>query len=367
MYMAWQLIEDKASRLDDPILTAEFDFWERVINDINQTQPRSWTCYLDTQRRLGMSVSRPYIARQYPSSTTSEVEAITKDMRGAFSRRIAASDWIDAQTQGEAQSKLASIGDKIGHPDHWPTLDGLSLSGTFLEFDLEMDRWSSQHNLDSRAQPFDHGLWSTPPITVNAFYSDGDNAITIPAGILQPPFFGHGYSAVSNYGAIGAVLGHELTHGFDNRGRLFDSTGVLRDWWTPDTAAAFDARAQCVVDQYSAYTVLPGLNIDGRQTLPENLADIGGLNLAYDAWVASGRHEGDRGGLDDRQQFFVAFAQMWCQVARDELLISSVATDVHSPSHARVNLTMSNVPGAAQAFSCAAGTPLAPAEPCQIW
>ncbi len=184
-------------------------------------------------------------------------------------------------------------------------------------------------------------------MTVNAFYSRGDNAITIPAGILQLPFFADGYSPASNYGAMGVVLGHELTHGFDNSGRLFDGTGLLHDWWTPDTEAAFQSRAQCVVDQYASYQVLPGLSVDGQLTLPENLADLGGVNLAYDAWMAKGEHEDTRGGLDDRQQFFVAFAQSFCEIATDAYLQSLVSTDPHSPPRQRVNGALANAPAAA--------------------
>jgi predicted metalloendopeptidase len=236
-----------------------------------------------------------------------------------------------------------------------------------VDFDLQIDTWGNQRALASLNQPVDHSLWNAAPVTVNAFYSPGDNAITIPAGILQLPFFADGYSLASNYGGIGVVLGHELTHGFDNSGRLFDRSGMLNDWWTPDTEAAFQARAQCVVDQYASYQVLPGLSVDGQLTLPENLADMGGVNVAYDAWMARGDHEGARGGLDDRQQFFVAFAQSWCENARDAFLQSQVSTDPHSPARQRVNGALANAPAAAEAFSCAPGTPLAPVNPCAVW
>ena len=367
MYMAWQLIEDKAPRLDQAVLDEEFNFWGRVINEIPSPASRSWTCYLDTQNWFGTSLSKPYIARFYRASTTKDVTAMIGDLRGALSRHIAAADWLDAETQAAAQDKLAAITAKVGYPSQWPTLDGLSLSGAFVDYNLQIDAWENQGALASLNQPVDHTLWNAAPVTVNAFYSPGDNAITIPAGIMQLPFFADGYSPASNYGAIGVVLGHELTHGFDNSGRLFDGTGLLRDWWTPDTETAFQARAQCVVDQYSSYQVLPGVSVDGQLTLPENLADLGGVNLAYDAWMARGDHEGARGGLDDRQQFFVAFAQSWCENARDAFLQAQVSTDPHSPPRQRVNGALANAPAAAEAFSCAPGTPLAPLNPCAVW
>ncbi len=367
MYMAWQLIEDKASRLDDAILATEFVFWGEVINGLTVPAQRSWTCYNDTVRRLGMALSRPYIARHYPQGTTDDVGGMIGDLRSALSRRIVAASWLDPPTQDQAQLKLTAIADKVGYPAAWPSDDGLALQGSYVENDLEIDAWSSRAALAKLDQPVDHQLWSTSPITVNAFYSRIDNGITIPAGILQLPFFGAGYSAASNYGAIGAVIGHELTHGFDNAGRLFDASGVLRDWWSSDTGTAFGERAQCFVDQYSAYQALPGLAVDGALTLPENIADVGGLNVAYDAWAARGAHEGDRAGLDERQQFFVAYAQMNCQNARDQYIESLVNTDPHAPAPVRVNGTLANVPAAAEAFACAPGTPMAPAVPCAIW
>ncbi len=367
MYMAWQLIEDKAARLDDAVLGEEFNFWGRIINEVSAPQPRTWICYIDTQNRFGMSLSRPYITRYYQSRTTTDVTGMIHDLRGALSRHIAAASWLDAGTQSAAQDKLAAVDAKVGYPSQWPTLDGLSLDGAYVDYDLQIDAWASQRSIATLTQPVDHDLWSTAPVTVNAFYSSGDNAITIPAGIMQLPFFADGYSTASNYGAIGVVLGHELTHGFDNSGRLFDGTGLLRDWWTPDTAAAFQSRAQCVVDQYASYQVLPGLSVDGQLTLPENLADLGGINLAYDAWMAKGQHEGMLGGLDDRQQFFVAFAQSFCELSTDAYVRSLVETDPHTPPHQRVNGALANAPGAAQAFSCAPGTPLAPVNPCSVW
>jgi endothelin-converting enzyme/putative endopeptidase len=367
MYMEWQLIEDKAARLDAGILDEEFNFWGVVINEVSSPPPRAWTCYLDTQNRFGMSLSKPYIARHYGDRTSLDMRAMIEDLRSAFSRRIAGASWLDPETRAAADEKLAAVAGKVGYPNRWPTLDALSLSGAYVDYDLQIDAWASQRALAGLTLPVDHGAWTAAPITVNAFYSAGDNAITIPAGIMQLPFFGDGYSSASNYGGIGVVLGHELTHGFDDSGRLFDGSGLLSDWWTPATAAAFSTRSQCVVDQYASYQVLPGVSVDGQLTLPENLADLGGVNLAYDAWMARGQHEGSLGGLDDRQQFFVSFAQSFCENASSAYLQFLVSTNPHSPPRQRVNGALANVPAAAQAFACAPGTPLAPANPCSVW
>jgi predicted metalloendopeptidase len=352
--------------MDGPILSEDFDFWGRIVNEIATQQSRQWTCYQDTVRRFGGSLARPFIARHYSNDTTDEVTTMISRLRTALAGRIT-NMWLDGPTQAEAQAKLTALGAKVGHPSRWPTLDGLALSGSYADDDLQIDAWAFQVALDRLTQPVDHGLWATTPLVVNAFYSPTDNAITIPAGILQLPFFGAGYSGASNYGAIGAVLGHELTHGFDSSGRLFDGTGRLRDWWTPETAAAFESRVQCVIDQYASSEVVPGVPVDGRLTLPENIADLGGLNLAYDAWTATGEHERPRGGLDERQQFFVAYAQMSCSNARTAYLETLAETDPHAPAHQRVNGTLANLPAAGQAFSCALGTPLAPTAPCAVW
>ncbi len=201
----------------------------------------------------------------------------------------------------------------------------------------------------------------------NAFYGPLQNAIVFPAAILQTPQFGVGRAAAINYGTIGSIMGHELTHGFDDEGRHFDGDGKLTDWWAADVESEFVRRASCLVDQYSRYETLPGVTLDGGATLGENIADLGGLKLAYAAYKASGANESFAGSFTPDQQFFLAYGQLWCASFRDELLLSRVRTDVHSPPKFRVNGVVSNMPEFAASFQCATGSPMAPANRCDVW
>jgi predicted metalloendopeptidase len=216
-------------------------------------------------------------------------------------------------------------------------------------------------------QPVDRSAWSVPPITVNAFFQYRADQMVLPAGILLPPFFDSRRAEVANIGALGSVVGHEITHGFDSAGRLFDAQGVLRDWWTEATASDFEERAQCLVDQYSRFEVLPGHTVDGQLTLAENIADAGGLLLAHDVFLERAASSPAQEGYGAEQQFFISFAQRECEARRPESTLTLLEADSHAPAAARVNATLANVPEFASAFQCAANAPMVNPTPCSVW
>jgi endothelin-converting enzyme/putative endopeptidase len=241
--------------------------------------------------------------------------------------------------------------------------DSTTLPSAFVDAQSALRRRARSQSLGLIGQP-DPRFWDLPPIAVNATYSWTLNAINLPAAILQRPFFDSTFPDVVTYGAIGAVIGHELTHGFDDEGRQFDASGALSDWWSSQAKAAFDSRAQCLVAQYGAIEGAPGIPIDGQLTLGENIADLAGAKLAYAALGPTGARMGD---FSDAQLFFVAYAQRWCTSIRPEALATDLRTDPHSPPKARVNAVLADLPEFARAFQCPADAPLAPSQPCAVW
>ena len=326
-YAAWQLVQDTASSMDQAILDADFPFWSRWYTGEAQPPPRDWTCMNSTLSSLGMAVSQPYVKRYVPPAVRAQAEELLGEVHASMHQHLADAAWLDDPTRAEAQAKLDAMTALVAYPDDWPKYDGLTIDpDSFLANRFALARFGLSKSIEALGQPVDWGQWSMTPVTVNASYQL-TNTIQLPAGILQLPFFAAGDSAASNYGGIGTVLAHETTHGFDDDGRQFDGTGLLRDWWTPSVEAAFRTRAQCLVDQFSGYLAAPGLGLDGALTLGENTADLGGVRVAYDALVAAHPSEPDRGGYTAKQQFFLAFAQLYCANTRPELLSEEVMTD----------------------------------------
>jgi predicted metalloendopeptidase len=289
-------------------------------------------------------------------------------IKQALGAELTTRAWLDGPTRDAAQAKLDKVRDKVGAPDAWPAPPTIFLSGGDYQWQvLEVSRWKAQRNLASLAEPIDRDAWSTPPCVTTAFYSPGKNEMVFPAAILQTPQFAVGRPDAINYGTIGSIMGHELTHGFDDYGRQFDGDGKLANWWTPEAASAFVSRATCLADQYSTYEPLPGIGIDGQATLGENIADLGGLRLAYAAYKARGSKDPFSGSYTGDQQFFLAYAQMQCANFRDELVRSSIRSDEHSPPKFRVNGVVANLPEFAAAFACPAGSAMGPVDRCEVW
>jgi endothelin-converting enzyme/putative endopeptidase len=283
---------------------------------------------------------------------------------------IDAAPWMSGETKKAAMAKLEAVVDRVGYPDEWRDYSSIRVTRDDALGNRERGRaFTRTRTLAKIGQPVDRAEWSMTPPTVNAYYSPDRNNINFPAGILQPPFYRSGRDAAVNYGGAGAVIGHELTHGFDDQGRKFDGQGNLRDWWTPADGKAYDERASCVADQYSAYTVAGDTKINGRLTLGENTADNGGARLALMAYLAGpGARARDKlDGFTPEQRFFLGFAQKNCGVSRPEAERLQAQTDPHAATRYRVNGPVSNMPEFAKAFSCKANAPMVRASACRVW
>jgi endothelin-converting enzyme/putative endopeptidase len=278
--------------------------------------------------------------------------------------------WMTRETRQRAIEKLHAITNKIGYPDKWRDYSGLKVvRGDALGNSLRANAFNSNHELAKIGNPVDHKEWAMTPPTVNAYFSPAQNTINFPAGILQPPFFDAKADEAVNLGGIGAVIAHELTHGFDDQGRKYDAQGNLADWWTDQDAKEFEKRAQCFVDQYSAYIAAGDVKLNGKLTLGENTADNGGLRLAFMALMETldGKPREKIDGFTPEQRFFLNWGQVWCQNTTDEQARLRAATDPHSPGEYRVNGVVSNMPEFQKAFGCSVGQPMVRENACRVW
>jgi endothelin-converting enzyme/putative endopeptidase len=326
-----------------------------------------------TDEALGFALGQAYVRRHFGADGKDRTTRLVAEITKAMQRDVDELAWMDAPTKARAREKLAAIANQVGYPDAWRDYGPLKVSReSYFRNVLAASRFETNRQLDKVGKPLDRSDWLMTPPMVNAYYKPSLNGMVFPAGILQPPFFNKAAPETVNYGAIGMVVGHELTHGFDDEGRKYDAKGNLTDWWTPEVGKEFDRRAQCVVRQFSAYESLPGVHLNGELTLGENIADLGGLKLAHVAMRAAleGREPPPAlEGFDAEQQFFVGYAQSWCAKYRDENLRLRAVTDPHSPAKQRVNGPLSNLPDFAAAFRCAEGTPMVrpPADRCEVW
>jgi endothelin-converting enzyme/putative endopeptidase len=277
---------------------------------------------------------------------------------------------MDDATKAQAREKLHKIANQIGYPNKWRDYSALEPDRTsWASNDIKASRFLKKYDLDKIGKPLDREDWTWPPSIVNAQYDPQLNRMQFPAGILQPPFFDRDYSPSQNYGGIGFVMGHELTHGFDDEGRQYDALGNLREWWTEASGKAYEERAQCVKKQYDDYAVLDGQHVNGALTLGENIADIGGLKMSLHALrrQEAGRPDGKIAGFDREQRFFLSAAQVWCLNERPEYTRLRLTVDPHSPARYRVNGPMQDSPDFEKAFQCKPGSKMAPANRCEVW
>jgi Predicted metalloendopeptidase len=368
-YMRWQLIHSTAGRLSSAFENEDFHFNGTVIAGTKELLPRWKRVTQTTDAEIGEALGQLYVAKTFPPEAKARALELIQNVKAALRERLMALDWMGEDTRKQALNKLDKIAVKIGYPDKWRDYSTLALdSGTYVGDVMQADEFEFQRNINKVGKPVDRGEWGMTPPTVNAYYSPNFNDINFPAGILQPPFFDAKADDASNYGGIGVVIGHELTHGFDDQGRQFDAVGNLSQWWTPEDEKNFKARADLVDQQYSKYEPLEGMHINGRLTLGENIADIGGVKIAYVALqkALAKKPQPKIDGLTPDQRFFISFGQIWRGKERPERTRLRLTTNPHSPNKYRVVGALADNPEFYKAFSCA--QPEKPAaERISIW
>ncbi|MDY7093710.1 MAG: M13 family metallopeptidase [Acidobacteriota bacterium] len=372
-YLRWHLIHDQADFLPSAVVDENFRFFGRTLSGQQELPVRWKRCVEATDQALGEDLGQLYVEHYFPGDSKQIAEGMIQGIEEAFVESLPQLAWMDETTRQRAQEKAAAIQEKIGYPDEWRDYSALTVSADGFLANAQAARVFEYDRVLSKAGgPVDRGEWFMSPPTVNAYYNALLNEIVFPAGILQPDAFHRDFPMAMNFGGIGAVMGHELTHGFDDSGRKFDAQGRLREWWQPEVSERFDERAQCVQDLYSSYEVEPGLNLDGKLTLGENIADLGGVkeaHRAYRAWREAQTEEPEPliEGLTDEQLFFVAYGQVWCAVASPEYLRLQARTDPHSTPRYRVVGPVSNLPAFGEAFDCPVGSPMRPEKVCEVW
>src|SRR5438552_11386863 len=363
-YLRWQLINATAPDLSKEFVDEDCDFKERVLRGTQQIKPRWKRVILSEDGEIGEALGKLYVGFYFPPEAKARALDLVNNLKEALADRINTLEWMDEPTKQEALKKLAAFTVKIGYPDKWLDYSLLQIDrGPFVLNAMRAEQFESDRDIKKIGKPVDRTEWGMTPPTVNAYYNSNMNEIVFPAGILQPPFFYANADDAVNYGAIGAVIGHEMTHGFDDQGRQFDAKGNLRDWWTPKSAEEFKKRSTAIVQQYNEYQPLPGLHVNGELTQGENIADIGGVKLAYAALQkALDKHPEERNkkidGFTPEQRFFLSFAAIWRQKVRDEDQKLRLTTDPHSPAQFRVNGPLSDLPEFQKAFNIPDGSPM---------
>jgi putative endopeptidase len=361
-YLRWHYLRSSMNALSAPFVNEAFSF-QSAISGVKEQQPRWRRCLGATSQALGDAVGQAYVRETFTPAARARAQAMVDNLIAALDARLHTLEWMSDSTRGQALTKLRAFGKKIGYPDKWRDYNALEVRrGPFIENVMRTEVFATARNRERIGKPVDRLEWRMTTPTVNASYSPSANDITFPAGILQPPFFDPEADDAVNYGGMGAVIGHEMTHGFDDQGRQFDAVGNLRDWWTPEDATRFRARADLVARQFDSYTVVDSVtHVSGRGTLGEDIADLGGLKIAYAAFqrsLAGKPHPAAIDGLTAEQRFFLAWAQIWRNKSTDQALRTQVMTDPHAPARWRVMGPLSNLPEFAQAFTCKAGDPM---------
>jgi putative endopeptidase len=377
-YLRWALIHHlPGTALPQALDKESFDFYGKVLDGQPEEKTRWKRCVSATDEALGEALGQVYVEQRFSPKDKQRTLELTRDVEAAMGRDIEQLDWMSAATKARAEEKLHAVANKIGYPDKWRDYSTLMVTrGDAFGNNLRAAAFEEKRDIAKIGKPVDRGEWDMSPPTVNADYSPQMNDINFPAGILQPPFFDRTQDDAVNYGSVGSVIGHELTHGFDDEGRQFDGRGNFADWWTPADSKQFTERADCVVNEFNGFVAVDDLHVNGKLTLGENLADLGGLKLAFLAYLDRAQKAGvdlqqkgsaEYGGLTPHQQFFVAFGQHWCENIRPEDLRLGIETDPHSPAKFRVNGVVTNLPEFQRAFACKTGQPMAPANRCTIW
>ena len=373
-YLRWHLLHAFAgTSLPDSFDQENWNFYAHTLNGAEKQQERWKRCTSRVDRELGEALGQVYVARYFPPAAKQHALDMTLAIEQAMDKDIDGLDWMSPETKVKAKEKLHAVMNKIGYPDKWRDYSALTIKpGDALGNQMRADEFEIARDLAKIGKPVDKGEWGMTPPTVNAYYEPQQNNVNFPAGYFQPPFFSDKEDDAANYGDMGSTVGHELTHGFDDEGRQFDKDGNLKEWWSKEDEEKFNQRADCEVKQYDAIEAVPGVHLNGKLTLGENLADLGGLWLAWIAWLdkAQTAHidmTARTDGYTSDQRFWIAYAQQWCTQTRPEQLRTQAQTDPHAPDEYRTNTVLQDLPEFAKSFSCRKTAPMVAPTPCRVW
>jgi len=369
-YLRWHVIHANATELSDAFVQENFNFYGQKLSGSKQIQPRWKRCVQSVNRSIGEALGQVYVEKYFPPEAKAHARQMVSNLIGALKSDIPELSWMGADTKKEALEKLAAFDIKIGYPDKWRNYSALSIERTgYLANIRRAVEFENARELHKIGKPVDRTEWGMTPPTVNAYYNSTMNEIVFPAGILQPPFYDPKADDAINYGGMGAVIGHEITHGFDDSGSQFDGKGNLRDWWTKDDRKNFNERATCVQQQFNAYEVEPGLHENGKLVLGESIADLGGLTISYAAYEKSieGKRPQNLDGFTPEQRFFLGWAQVWGANLRPEYARLMANSNEHPVPNFRVDGPLSNMEFFAKAFGCKKGDGMVREKLCKIW
>lgn len=372
-YLSWHYLRSSAPLLPKTFVAENFDFYGRTLTGAKELRPRWKRCVDMTDAQLGEVLGRKFVEQTFGQQGKQRTLEMVGEIERAMASDIDALPWMSAATKEQAHVKLKGVTNKIGYPEKWRDYSSVNIAdGDPLGNWYRVNQFDAARDLKKIGKPVDRLEWEMTPPTVNAYYDPTQNNINFPAGILQSPFYSNAADDTVNYGGIGAVIGHELTHGFDDEGRQFDANGNLRDWWSKQDGEEFEKRADCIVEQYGKYSPVSGVNLNGKLTLGENAADNGGLRLAYMALInsltARSQQDTKMDGFTPSQRFFLGWGQIWCQNRTEASERMRAQTDPHSPGKYRVNGVVSNMPEFSKAFGCRAGQPMVPeGGGCRVW
>jgi putative endopeptidase len=378
-YLRWHVLHSDAPLLSKPFEDENFAFFNQTLNGQKEEQPRWKRCTQLTDRALGEAVGQDWVKENFPAQSKANMEELIHALEAAMAADLKTLPWMSDATKVEARKKLDAITDKIGYPDHWKDYSSIVVKRDDLVGNVQRaGEYERKRNLAKLGKPVDPTEWGMTPPTVNAYYNPPQNNINFPAGILQPPFYDVTKDPAVNFGGIGVVIGHEMTHGFDDQGSKYDLHGNVKVWWTPEDLAKFKERTECTAKEYDGFEVAPGQNLNGHLTLGENTADNGGIRIAYQALLATmakegaaaepGYVDGKRDDYTPAQRFFIAFGQVWCQNQTEQSARVLAKTDPHSSGRWRTNGTVQNFDEFGKAFGCKVGQPMMPASGgCRTW
>jgi putative endopeptidase len=370
IYLRWQVIHAAAPQLAEKFVQENFDFYDRKLSGTKEVLPRWKRCVQATDRNLGEALGQVYVDKHFPPAAKARAKEMVGNLIAALRADIPTLSWMGPETRKEALAKLEAFTVKIGYPDKWRDYSKLTIDRTSYDANVRRSfEFEYARQVAKIGKPVDRGEWGMTPPTVNAYYNSSLNEIVFPAGILQPPFYDPNADDAVNYGGIGAVIGHEISHGFDDQGSKFDGQGNLHEWWTPEDRKNFTERGDCVVNQFNGYEVEPGLHQNGKLVLGESIGDLGGLTIAYAAYEKSieGKRPKDIDGFTPEQRFFLGWAQVWGANQRAEAARLQTNTDPHPLARFRGNGPPSNMAAFAKAFGCKKGDAMVREQSCKIW